>query len=810
MAVNIYDQPFQAQYMNTYTPMPYQEILQAGSAMQGRYDTAEAIRDDLTTKMLDIKGLDADKQLKNQLIGEYETSINEKLNEVGNDYGQLLPFIKQQQRKFQDDYQRGQLGQIESNYNKFMTGYQEAKDRMTKGDISKEEFNATFGPGGETLAQYTGVGDRGDLQEIQIRDLVDQNNYQEIAIDIADKLEGQKTEVLGQWLRGQGLSDRDLPPNYLQALDRSTDILKHDDIYNVVSFAIQKNPMYQAHIQQRQDLLSGQMERDLSGIDKDFVDYYLQDGLMGDDDIEAMESQGLNSNNRDDKVEYFKDKYRQGILDNLVGDNARLAGTMFQKANVNYTRNIRKDDLLTEKMKNQQNILDSTYISTTLGEIEIKDTDAFKASISENTQAIGEKMTSVSKLINNTGLVMPKGARQEDFVNAFISKMKSPGGRDAFINLTITTGKNKGIEIDPEEAGENVDFAYQQAQSALLSNIGLKQQQALLNSAREKVINDIDWEDEWKEKEEFNKKMTDTGNIIGGNTIVTGEQLNSIYNSLNINSGESLKDFVNQFNTQEELSNAISNFKTDFNFPEINQITSDLSKIWGNLNEKTDTQLETGIVSFNTKVDFAVGEKKSPEMTEITTAKNAFANPRTRIIVPGVGETTLTNLFANNPEVGEYMGGKVVANLIMDRGKPYYQVTAYDNKTGESKKSMTFLAEIPGREAPVLEFMETNTQNKTEAVAKMAKAYVGANYMGDFWNPDNLLLMKKGSEVSVPLYLKDGTKLGDVTRDKERGYKLMYIDKLYKKGEKPKAKYFINPIDIAMEIYETVNLYKKS
>ena len=50
-----------------------------------------------------------------------------------------------------------------------------------------------------------------------------------LAIDIADKLEGQKTEALGQWLRGQGLSDRDLPPNYLQALDRSTDILKYDD-----------------------------------------------------------------------------------------------------------------------------------------------------------------------------------------------------------------------------------------------------------------------------------------------------------------------------------------------------------------------------------------------------------------------------------------------------------------------------------------------------------------------------------------------------------------------------------------------------
>ena len=774
MAVNIYDQPFQAQYMNTYTPMPYQEILQAGSAMQGRYDTAEAIKDDLTTKMLDIKGLDADKQLKNQLIENYETSINEKLDEVGNDYGQLLPFIKQQQRKFQDDYQRGQLGQIEYNYNKFMTGYQEAKDRMTKGDISKEEFNATFGPGGEALAQYTGVGDRGDLQEIQIRDLVDQNNYQEIAIDIADKLEGQKTEALGQWLRGQGLSDRDLPPNYLQALDRSTDILKYDDIYDIVSFAIQKNPMYQSHIQQRQDLLSGQMERDLSGIDKDFVDYYLQDGLMGDDDIEAMESQGLNSNNRDDQVEYFKDKYRQGILDNLVGDNAKLAGTMFQKADVSYNRNIRKDDLLTERMKNQQNILDSTYISTTPGKIQIKDTDTFKTKISENIQATGEQMTSVTgSIVNSIGLDIPEGTRQEDFVKAFISKMGSEEGRDAFINLMVTNG------ADPAEAEETVDFTYQQAQSALLSNANLKQQQTILNSAKEKVINNIDWEDEWKDKYDFNEKMQSDIDI--GNSILDGKTLTDIYDILDINSAQSLKDFVGKFNTKEDLRNTLKDIKnSDFNKNkhasfEIQHVKGELEGIWEDLNKETDAQLATGIVRNYTRVDAAFGDEKSAELAEITDAKNAFSDPRTRIVVPGVGETTLTELFANNADVGDYMGGEVEASLVMDNGKPYYSVTAYDNKSGENRKSMSFLAEIPGREAPILEFMNTNAQNKNDDVAKMAKAYVGANYMGDFWDPNDLLLMQEDSGVSVPLYLRNGTKIGEIKKKKGKGYKIMSL-----------------------------------
>ena len=107
-----------------------------------------------------------------------------KLEEVGGDYGQLLPFIKQQQRKFQDDYKRGQLGQIHKNYNAYWESYQEDKKRMLKGEVNKEEFDANYQ---QALAEYTGVGDRGDLQDIQIRDLVNQHDYQEIAIDIASK-----------------------------------------------------------------------------------------------------------------------------------------------------------------------------------------------------------------------------------------------------------------------------------------------------------------------------------------------------------------------------------------------------------------------------------------------------------------------------------------------------------------------------------------------------------------------------------------------------------------------------------------------
>ena len=52
MPVNIYDQPFQAQYMNTYVPMPYQEILQAGAMKQERHDLSEELREDLDDQLM--------------------------------------------------------------------------------------------------------------------------------------------------------------------------------------------------------------------------------------------------------------------------------------------------------------------------------------------------------------------------------------------------------------------------------------------------------------------------------------------------------------------------------------------------------------------------------------------------------------------------------------------------------------------------------------------------------------------------------------------------------------------------------------
>jgi hypothetical protein len=45
MPVNRYDQPAQAQFMNTYVPIPFEQMMAAGQAKQGRYDKASSAVD---------------------------------------------------------------------------------------------------------------------------------------------------------------------------------------------------------------------------------------------------------------------------------------------------------------------------------------------------------------------------------------------------------------------------------------------------------------------------------------------------------------------------------------------------------------------------------------------------------------------------------------------------------------------------------------------------------------------------------------------------------------------------------------------
>jgi len=72
MAINIYDRPMQAEFMDTYTPMPYQEILQAMNMRQQQHDKGVALEEDLQDTLFQVQALQQDKAKRNLKQDEYE------------------------------------------------------------------------------------------------------------------------------------------------------------------------------------------------------------------------------------------------------------------------------------------------------------------------------------------------------------------------------------------------------------------------------------------------------------------------------------------------------------------------------------------------------------------------------------------------------------------------------------------------------------------------------------------------------------------------------------------------------------------
>ena len=185
-------------------------------------------------------------------------------------------------------------------------------------------------------------------------------------------------------------------------------------------------------------------------------------------------------------------------------------------------------------------------------------------------------------------------------------------------------------------------------------------------------------------------------------------------------------------------------------------------------------------------------------MAEVTNAKEALKDPSTQIIVNG--QTTSLDQLFKTMNKNRSLHKVTDASLILDKGKPVYVVTA----VADDGTIMEVLAEIPGRAHKVREFATANLNNKDSGVKRAAETYLGAEMMGEYWNPDDFHIMGDGQSQTI--YLSDGIPIGTVTRianakQGDRGYKVQF------EGES--ARYVKKPIDVAAEVYELVTSYQK-
>ncbi len=179
MPINRYGTPVQQPLINTYAPLPYQEILQGLAAKEKQQASAMSGAFELGEKEFQFLGADRDKALTEQNWLETESN---KL--AGTDL--TTPEGKRAHRKFLSEGKKkfgqfGAIGAMQSNYNAYTAAVERERKRIGKKDgISQKQFETVTK---ELLREYQGIGEGGPsgFSNINIEDIAKRVSSTEFA-----------------------------------------------------------------------------------------------------------------------------------------------------------------------------------------------------------------------------------------------------------------------------------------------------------------------------------------------------------------------------------------------------------------------------------------------------------------------------------------------------------------------------------------------------------------------------------------------------------------------------------------------------
>lgn len=115
MAISRYDFVPQQKVIDTYVPLPYNEIMQNLAMKEHTYAQSKQQEEDNLDHFLKVQSLDRDKPLRSQILGNYQKEMSDAYDKVKGDYGQLGEFGTSQAKKIKSDLTYGRLGAIHGN-----------------------------------------------------------------------------------------------------------------------------------------------------------------------------------------------------------------------------------------------------------------------------------------------------------------------------------------------------------------------------------------------------------------------------------------------------------------------------------------------------------------------------------------------------------------------------------------------------------------------------------------------------------------------------------------------------------------------
>ena len=177
MAINRYNTPAEQNLMQTYVPLPFQEMAAAAQMVQQRHDTAETLADSLDDNILNIStARPLDKKIVDDYLGNLDTELSGLIKKHNGRYADMVPDLKLLQKRIAQDMRTGQLGSIVASGPE-VGKYTEARVETKEEGLYNPLLDQHLGAGKEYLDWYN-EGMKNIGTETNPNWVIDQNYYQ--------------------------------------------------------------------------------------------------------------------------------------------------------------------------------------------------------------------------------------------------------------------------------------------------------------------------------------------------------------------------------------------------------------------------------------------------------------------------------------------------------------------------------------------------------------------------------------------------------------------------------------------------------
>lgn len=144
--------------LNTYTPLPYDDILKAGLSQQQQYNTGEAAASEIDN-FFKVPSLNQDTSRRDEKIKNYKNELVAQVEKAGGDYSKVLPFVKEQAKRIKEDLNYGEFGAIKASHDAYIDYVGKLDKAREKGEINQSDYDYLQK---RSLSEYKGIGNKTD------------------------------------------------------------------------------------------------------------------------------------------------------------------------------------------------------------------------------------------------------------------------------------------------------------------------------------------------------------------------------------------------------------------------------------------------------------------------------------------------------------------------------------------------------------------------------------------------------------------------------------------------------------------------